>query len=67
MTAAELIDAAKAHAGLDDFGADSFREGLEVLTTALVEEGELSQVGRHVARGHLLRLLVNRLRIEDWY
>jgi hypothetical protein len=67
MTDAELTEAAAAHAGLDDFGGDSFRRGLEVLTMALAEEGELSGVGRHVARGHLLRLLVSRLRIEEWY
>lgn len=67
MNAAELIEAAEKHAGLDDFGGDSFCHGLEVLSTALAEEGELSEVGRHVARGHLLRLLVNRLRIEGCY
>lgn len=67
MTAAGLIEAAKVHSGLDDFGGDSFLEGLGVLTAALAEEGELSEVGRHVARSHLLRLLVNRLRIEACY
>jgi hypothetical protein len=67
MDAAELIETAKAEAGLEDFGGESFRQGLEVLVTALVAEGELSEAGRHVARGHLLRLLTNRLRIEDWY
>lgn len=67
MDATELIETAMAETGLEDFGGDSFREGLGVLVTALATEGHLSEAGRHAARSHLLRLLTNRLRIEEWY
>ncbi len=67
LKADELVAAARAETGLEDFGGESFRAGLEVLVSALAEEAELSAIGRHVARGHLLRLLANRLRVEDWH
>ena len=37
-THGELIDAAVSETGLDDFGDESFREGLEILVRALVTE-----------------------------
>jgi hypothetical protein len=61
-----LIASARAQAGLEDFGGD-FREGLGRLCDALETEAELSALGRQIARGQLLRLLVNRLEIEDVY
>jgi len=63
----ELTEAARRASGLDDFGGDSFAEGLGVLCAGLEREAELSPMGRQVARAHLLRLLQNRLRIEDCY
>jgi len=63
----ELVDAARVQTGLDDFGGDSYREGLEILTRGMETESSLSTIGRHVARGHVLRLLASRLQIEDWY
>ena len=63
----ELIDAAVAQAGLDDFGGDSWREGLHQLTTSLREEGRLNAAGEGFIYPRLVSHLVTRLQIEDWY
>ena len=44
-TPGELLAAAVERTGLDDFGDDSFREGLEILTGALSGE---ARIGRFV-------------------
>jgi hypothetical protein len=63
----ELLEAARAQTGLDDFGDESFREGLERLTRSLRTEAKLSSLGE-LALPHLLtNLLSQRLQIEDWY
>ena len=62
-----LIEAARGDTGLDDFGGEGFREGLGVLCGALDAEAQLHEVGRQVVRNQLLRLLCNRLRIQDWH
>src|SRR5262249_17358677 len=41
----ELMGAAVERTGLTDFGDDSFREGLEILTTALRDEARLNDRG----------------------
>jgi hypothetical protein len=43
--AQELIQTAVREAGLDDFGGDSFREGLAQLTSSLQEEARLNEAG----------------------
>jgi Sulfotransferase family len=64
---AELLAAARTQAGLDDFGDDTFREGLERLVGALRTESRLNEVGEHSLRALIIKLLGNRLQIEDWY
>ncbi|MFI5047905.1 MAG: sulfotransferase family protein [Acidimicrobiia bacterium] len=63
----ELLDVARGETGLDDFGDDSFREGLEVLVRSLDTEANLNDVGEMVTRGQIVRYLGQRLQIEDWY
>ncbi|OHV27921.1 MULTISPECIES: sulfotransferase family protein [Pseudofrankia] len=63
----DLIDEARAATGLDDFGGDSFREGLERATRALETEAQLNASGWAALRGLLLRALTTRLHIEQWY
>ena len=63
----ELLAAAESATGLDDFGDDSFREGLERLVRALNEEATLSAMGQQGARDMIVDLLAQRLQIEDWY
>jgi hypothetical protein len=62
-----LIDAACARAGSDDFGPDTWREGLEVLVRALNEEGDLNELGVAVFGDQIVGNLVNLLEIEQWY
>ncbi|MEZ4280836.1 MAG: sulfotransferase [Myxococcota bacterium] len=61
---ASLFAEARETAGLEDFGAAHFREGLGVLLAALEAEAELSLLGRMSARSQIVKLLVNRLRLE---
>jgi len=66
MKPTALIDDARRQTGLNDFGPDGFREGLDVLCRALDEEAQLHEMGRHAARGQLLRLLATRLQVHDY-
>lgn len=61
---ASLFAEARETAGLEDFGGAHFREGLGVLLAALESEAELSLLGRMSARSQIVKLLVNRLRLE---
>jgi len=62
-----LLAAAREETGLDDFGDDSFREGLERLVTAVQREATLSEIGAVGMPRLLVHLLGQRLQIEDWY
>lgn len=66
LEVAALLDAAREQAGLDDFGADSFREGLRILVDSYEREAKLSVMGREAVRARLVHFLCNRLRIQDW-
>jgi hypothetical protein len=63
----EVIDRAKAEAGLDDFGGDSWREGLEVIVRSALTEASFNDFGEQSFYASLVKPLVNRLKIEDWY
>ncbi len=63
----DLIAAATAQTGLEDFGEDSFREGLEILVRSLRDEARLNETGEAVIYPRLVGHLVNRLQIEEWY
>jgi hypothetical protein len=62
----ELIVRAVETAGADDFGEDSWQEGLSILVDGLNGEAELNDVGDAMAAGELLAYLVNRLQILEW-
>jgi hypothetical protein len=63
----QLVEAAVARAGSDDFGGDTWREGLEVLVGSLRTESALNDLGESVMTDQIVGLLVNRLQIEQWY
>jgi hypothetical protein len=63
----EVIERAKAEAGREDFGGDSWREGLEVLLRSAETEATFNDFGEQSFYASLVRPLVNRLKIEDWY
>lgn len=60
---AALLDAARAEAGLEDFGEPPFEEGLRVLCETLETTAGLTEKGRRSNRGRLVRLLLTRLRV----
>jgi hypothetical protein len=63
----DVLGAAVAKTGLDDFGDDSFREGLEVLVTALRDEARLNVRGEAFLYPRIVGHLAQRLAVEDWY
>jgi Sulfotransferase family len=60
-----LLDAARAQTGLDDFGPDTFREGLEVYCASVSGEAQLNDFGAAAIPGGIVACLVNRLRVMD--
>lgn len=67
MEAASLVDAACEQVGADDFGADTWQEGLDVLIGALNAEAQLNDLGRDVLSDQIVGYLANRLQIEQCY
>ena len=63
----DLMEEARAETGLDDFGDDSFREGLECLVRSVQDESHLNAMGQFAMRSRIVGSLSQRLQIEDWY
>ena len=63
----ELLAAAVEQTGLEDFGDDAFREGLEILVRALVEEARLNARGEGFVYHRIAGHLAQRLQVEDTY
>src|SRR5450755_1643598 len=61
-----LIAAACAQTGLEDFGGDTFREGLDVFCESASTEAQLNPLGLLAAPGMILGCLANRLKVTDW-
>jgi Sulfotransferase family len=66
-TASELLQRARTAAALDDFGEDSFREGLEILVASAEAEAGLTPQGRAAFEMQVVDHLCNRLQVEHWY
>ncbi|MEX2256861.1 MAG: sulfotransferase [Acidimicrobiia bacterium] len=60
----DVLAAARAETGLDDFGADWFREPIGVVLRALDAEAGLSAFGRMSAHTQMVGHMRNRLRVE---
>lgn len=63
---AELIRTACEIAGVDDFGGDSFRPGLEQLVQSLDDEAALHDLAKLTIDGMIVGHLLNRLRVTAW-
>jgi hypothetical protein len=61
----ELVEAARSRSGLDDFGADTWQEGLEVLVRSFDDEAALTPEGEADIANRLVEKLVKRLEVED--
>jgi hypothetical protein len=65
LQADHLLQSAHRQTALDDFGDPSFREPLRRLLESLEAEARLNPMGRLATRYDLIRLLINRLRMEE--
>ena len=64
MHAQELLHVARSETGLDDFGDDSFRDGLDRLVRSLGVEARLSPLGEFALPRLIVKHLSQRLQIE---
>ena len=65
-TADQLVDAAIEATGLDDFGAPTWREGMELYVEDLGASAQLNEVGVGVARDGVIGDLSTRLQLVQW-
>jgi hypothetical protein len=61
-----MLEAAAQRTGLDDFGDDSYREGLGVLLSSLRDEARLNARGEQFLHSRIGAYLDQRLQVEDW-
>ena len=61
----DLLEAAHRQTALDDFGDPCFREPFRRLLESLEAEARLNLMGRLATRYDMVRLLANRLRMEE--
>lgn len=66
IEAETLLEHARKHTGLQDFGSEYAREGLERLARSLDKEANLHPHGRGLMFGSLVGRICNRLRIVDY-
>ena len=66
LDADRLVAEAVALAGVDDFGEDTWQEGLDVLVASLRTEARLHELGVEIAAGDVVAYLANRLAITAW-
>jgi hypothetical protein len=62
----ELVAEACRQTGLDDFGSESFREGLAIYCDSLGAEAGLNEIGTLAVPAAVVASLSNRLRVVDW-
>lgn len=67
MDVDQLVAAACQRAASDDFGGDTWREGLGILVRSLDTEAALNDIGAGAMADQIVGYLVNRLHIEQWY
>jgi hypothetical protein len=61
-----LVEAAMEATGLDDFGAPTWQEGLDLFLRSLEATAKLNEIGVGVVEDGVVNDLSNRLRIEEW-
>jgi hypothetical protein len=62
----QLVTAACERAGLDDFGVDGWRDGLEILVSSVESAPGVNDGGRAYVYGQFVDAMWNRLRIIDY-
>lgn len=67
MTASDgFVTQAREQTGLDDFGPETFREGLELYCDSAFSEASLNELGAAAVGATIVNSLCNRLRVRDW-
>ena len=66
ITAGDARAAASEQTGLDDFGDDGFREGLDVYCRSAADEARLNDIGVVAVGATVVSGLANRLKVVDW-
>lgn len=66
-TVADLLARARSATGLEQFGDDSFREGLELLVESATREAHFTEMGRAAFEMQIVDMLSQRLQVEEWY
>src|ERR1700678_4136858 len=61
-----LVDEAVARAGEEDFGEDSWPEGLDILLDGFEQEARLNDMGVEIATAETVNYLATRLAITAW-
>lgn len=61
-----LMAQARRNTGLEDFGSEQFREGLEIYCGSAFTEARLNEVGTAAVTASIVGSLANRLRVVDW-
>ena len=61
-----LVTMALDAAGLDDFGASTWREGLDRYVDSLNNEASLHELGEQIVAGEIISYLATRLGIVEW-
>jgi len=67
LQAEDLMATATERVGLDDFGAPTFRVGLERLLDGFAHEAQLNEVGQAMAPEGVVAYLATRLQVLDWH
>ena len=65
LEAERLLDEARQESGLDDYGDMAFAEGMGVLVKSVSEEAGLTPEYEALLADEIVRVLVNRLRMQD--
>lgn len=66
MHAEQMIEGAAAQTGLDDFGGDGFRAGLDALLESFGAEAEPNAIGEPTIEALVTSTLATRLQVVDW-
>src|SRR4051812_49935725 len=61
-----LVAAAVTATGFDDFGEDTWQEGLDLLLEGFATEADLNDVGVAMVEVEMTSYLSNRLQIVEW-
>ncbi len=62
-----ILEEVVAEVGLDDFGAPSFRDGLDALWASAIGEADLNEIGMLAVDAQVRGNLTNRLRVHEWH